>query len=329
VIGLAHHEAGYARRGGQSFTISQRWRSLFRIEMREASLAGRGFVASNDAVRRHLEQIGETFLIGFNEGLLVESDMAPLWRLVETICLDRRGFAVEGLAMGVALADALTLGNARLRDWMRFSHQAYTYLAHVGAGWALGGVPWRRSAILEHADPVHGWLVFDGLGFHDGYFYPRRILDGWRRKLIGYSARAYDQGIGRALWFVTGGDPIRAVAVIEKFPSERRPDLWSGLGLALVYAGGADAAALSAVRRAAGGCHTYLAQGAAFGAEAHARAGHVSDHAAQALNALTGRDVERAVRLVRRARDRLPAAETSAVPRYELWRLAVQEEFAT
>jgi hypothetical protein len=326
---LAHREVGYGRRGGRSFTISQRWRSLFRIEMCEASLVRRGFAASDDAVRRHLEHIGETFLVGFNEGLLAGSDMEPLGRLVEAVSPDRRGFAVEGLAMGAALADSLTLGNARLRDWMRFSHQAYTYLAHVGAGWALSRVPWRRRAILRHADPVHGWLVFDGLGFHDGYFYPRRLLNGWRRKLIGYSARAYDQGLGRALWFVSGGDPLRAVAAIEKLPSERRPDLWSGLGLALVYAGGSDAAALSAVRCASGRCQTYLAQGAAFGAEAHARAAHVPDHAAQAVNALAARHVETAVRIVRHARDTLPAAETSPVPRYELWRLAVQKEFAT
>jgi hypothetical protein len=104
----------------------------------------------------------------------------------------------------------------------------------------------------------------------------------------------------------------------------RQADLWAGLGLALAYAGGADVAALSAVRLAAGERWKYLAQGAAFGAEAHARAGHAPDDTADALRILSSVDAEAAVRTVRYTRDQLPQTETPEMPRYEMWRCAVQ-----
>src|SRR3712207_8380154 len=47
-----------------------------------------------------------------------------------------------------------------------------------------------------------------------------------------------DQGLGRSLWFVQGADVRRIPATVNAFPAERRPDLWSGLGLACGYAGG-------------------------------------------------------------------------------------------
>jgi len=44
------------------------------------------------------------------------------------------------------------------------------------------------------------------------------------------------QGIGRALWFVSGGEPQRAAA-LSGAAAERASDLFAGLGLAMAYAG--------------------------------------------------------------------------------------------
>ena len=227
--------------------------------------------------------------------------------------------------MGCAIADAVTLGGNRLRDWMACTAQDYSYLSHVGAGWALARVPWRRKAILRHLDPVHCWLAYDGLGFHDGYFQPRRIAAGWRRLRTGYAARAYDQGVGRAAWFSSGGNVARAAAAIARLDAARRDDLWAGLGLALCYAGGASAMELLLAREAAGRARPALAQGAAFAAEARARAGHIPPFTHEAVRILTGLDVEETVRLVRRVRGSLPSTLTGTPPHYELWRLGVQQ----
>lgn len=314
---LAAHRVRTAR------SLSQRWRSLFAIDPREATLARRGFTA-NSAVGRQLERIGETFIHGFNHGLLAENtdDLRPI---VESIGLDTRGFAVEGASMGVAVADALTFGTGRLRAWMAASEAQYTYLAHVGIGWALARAPWRRRLMLQGRDPVHGWLVFDGLGFHDAFFATARIVGGWRRVRRGYAANVYDQGVGRAIWFIAGGSVARAIDVVRRFHSTRHSDLWSGLGLALAYAGGADRVDLRLAVRVAGSAGPWLAQGAAFAAEARSRANHVPPDTHEAVKILSGLDTEDAVRLVRQVRASLPSAENGETPRYELWRRGVRQ----
>jgi hypothetical protein len=121
-------------------TISRLWRSCFTIDPQEAILARRGFPTNDPAARRRLECIGETFLLGFNQGLQAD-DAERLWDHVETVSHEQRGFVVEGCTMGVVIADALTFGDRRLGPWMIRSGEAYTYLAHVGIGWGLARVP--------------------------------------------------------------------------------------------------------------------------------------------------------------------------------------------
>ena len=227
--------------------------------------------------------------------------------------------------MGAAVADALTFRRARLPAWISANDGRFTYLSHVGAGWALARLPFRRREILGSLDPVHHWLAFDGCGFHDAYFYPRRVLSGWRRVRSGYKSSVYDQGIGRALWFLGGGDLHWAADWIERANAVRRSCLWAGLGLAVTYAGGASAEDLRALRLRAGAFADDLGQGAAFAAAAHAHAGWIPEHARLAAIAITGRDPEALSGLVRATRGALPSKETAPTPRYERWRCAVRD----
>jgi hypothetical protein len=316
-------ESGRRSARGSLLGLARKFRSRFAIDLGQASFAARGFQPGSEPVRRRLELIGETFLAGFNSGL-VEDDVEALQRAVSDVAPERRGFAVEGAAMGAAIADALMLGGDRLNAWMRHNETTYTYLAHVGAGWALARTPWRRTAILRGRDPVHGWLVFDGLGFHDAYFHTNRVLRGWRRTAPGYGARVYDQGLGRALWFISGGGIEAAIASIARLHPARQQDLWSGLGLALAYAGGASASALSMAVAAAGRLRANLAQGAAFAAEAHARAGYIPPHTHEAATVLSGLNADDAAALVRTLRTRLSGVSGANECPYEQWRRDVQ-----
>lgn len=303
------------------------WGRLFLLSPELASFGVRGFPPGSQQTQGRLEHIGVTFILGFNRALGA-SGPDELQESIEAVDPAQRGFAVEGAAMGCAIADAVLLGGCRLQDWMQCTAQEYTYLSHVGAGWALARTPWRRRAILRHLDPIHNWLVYDGLGFHDGYFHPRRIASGWRRLSTGYAARAYDQGVGRATWFSSGGDVSRAAVAIAQFDAARSNDLWAGLGLALSYAGGASATELQLAREAAAQARPALSQGAAFAAEARARAGHVPPWTHEAVHVLAGLDVEDAVKLVRQARAALPATMIQTLPHYEVWRLRVQQALA-
>ena len=107
---------------------------------------------------------------------------------------------------------------------------------------------------------------------------------------------------------------------------ERRPDLWSGLGLAATYAGGADTAALAALRDSAGPHWLQLAQGAAFAAKARHRAANLTGYTDQATKILCGLSADAAARLSDAALENLPA--DSAEPAYEIWRRRIQRHFA-
>jgi hypothetical protein len=304
-------------------SLQRRLRSCFAIPPHQASFAARGFPCSNPESRDRLERVGKTFLAGFNCAL-IEDEPGAVRASVARVDPDHRGYAIEGAAMGSAIADAIS-GGDRLRGWIVANEAHYTYLVHVGVGWALARVPWRRAAIRQHLDPIHHWLVFEGAGFHRAYFRPGGVLDGGRSWRRGYAARAYDQGIGRALYFVAGGHVDRAIAMLRSLAPSRHDDLWSGFGLALAYAGGARPSDLRSAVAAAGALRPSLLQGAAFAAEAHCRAHHVPAHTTETVRALTGHDAEPLSRLVREVRARLsPLDGTPDAPAYEIWRRTVQ-----
>jgi hypothetical protein len=296
-------------------------RRLLRLSLSQASLHTRGFTVSDASKQLVLERVGQTFIGGYNAALEA-SDLADVLRYISAIPQSHRGFAVEGAAMGIAVADILPFRKSWFPEYLQSVEHDFTYLAHVGAGWALARVPWCRRRILASLDPVHRWLAFDGLGFHDTYFYHHHILAGWRRQRLGYSARAYDQGVGRALWFVAGGSVEDAIGLIWLFPATRQSDLWSGLGLAITYVGATSADWILGALQSAGPHKDSFAQGVAFGCEARVIACYVPAYTDRIAHAVWGVGAEAVSSLVRQARDRLPKVEGDP-PRYELWRRSV------
>ncbi len=120
-----------------------------------------------------------------------------------------------------------------------------SYMLHVGAGWALARLPWlrwRADAFLRGSRSFgrDGWRWMATAS--TGYFYWPRSVRRQRDPAgpFGYARRAFDQGLGRSLWFVEGADAAHIAAAISAFPQSRRADLWSGVGLASAYAGGVD-----------------------------------------------------------------------------------------
>jgi hypothetical protein len=133
-----------------------------------------------------------------------------------------------------------------------------------------------------------------------------------------YASRAIDQGIGRALWFVGGTDVNVVVELVERYPRRRWPDLYSGIGLAASYAGGATEAELTALWDYAKDYRPQLAQGAAFAAGARDMAGLVCPHNELATRIFCGQSVAQARKVTDDALVDLPADGT--VPAYEVWR---------
>jgi enediyne biosynthesis protein E3 len=302
-------------------------RRLFGIHLAETEVARRGFRVDDPGVRSRLEAIGETFVAGYHAGLR-ESDLSALARRLDEIELERRGFAFEGAAMALALKDSLLPW--RRPAWRAFFEGAgnhHAYMVHVGAGWALAriGAPARR--VIAAMDPLLRWLAFDGFGFHQGYFHFRDPAAGREapRTLRGYERRAFDQGLGRSLWFAHGAVPARVSAAIATFAPSRHADLWGGVGLAAAYAGGATRDDLESLGVHAGADAPWLGQGASFAAQARARAGNPAAHTRLACEAFCGAgDAEAAAA----THDALAACAGLADGHdYEAWRCALRDRW--
>ncbi|MBR1147545.1 DUF1702 family protein [Bradyrhizobium sp. AUGA SZCCT0431] len=309
---------------GTSFWVGRSIRPLRRLlslSYDEASFERRGFVEIDPTKRLALEATGHAFIGGYNAALTADH-LDDALQHVDTVTPSRRGFAVEGAAMGFAIADALPLQKPNLPHFLRSFEREFSYLTHVGTGWALARVPWRRRQILAQLDPVHYWLAYDGLGFHDTYFYHLRVLAGWSRQRTSYISRVYDQGVGRALWFASGGSVAATTRLIASFPSQRQSDLWSGLGLAMAYAGPADEGDIADALENAGDCKSRFAQGVAFACEARALARHIPAQTDLAARNVSGASAEALSALVRDVRRNLPPAGADT-PLYEIWQRQV------
>lgn len=301
------------------------WRP-FMLSAKEANFERRGFAEICPEQRRRLETIGETFIAGYNAGLLAK-DIMSLRADVARVPQFFRGFAAEGGAMGVSLRDALSpLRKPLLPALIAEFDKDYAYLVHVGCGWTMARLPWRRRAIPKALNTLIAWLAYDGMGFHDTYFRPQRVIPSWRRINRGYCARAYDQGIGRALWFVCAGAVENAVHTIDRFDAERQGDIWAGLGLAMAYAGGCNEADFEAALRAAGLNAANYAQGVAFAIEAHAHAGVPPECAELGAQIVWNKSASSVSKLVRTASIGLHAGK-SELPDYEIWRQRLSSRF--
>ena len=326
--------------GGRADWRASLTRALAGLSADEASFRRRGFAVCDRGRRDRLEEIGHVFIAGYNRALAGADGASarPFQALkaeLDTVARPLRGFAYEGAAMGLGVCDAMPWTRADgLRLFLEDAGDRHAYLLHVGAGWAMARLPWRRKAIFRALDPLLAWLAIDGWGFHDVYFSPARLGGGSAGRRPGRT-RAYDQGAGRALWFVAGGDMDAALRLVSNQNGDRRADLLSGLALAMAYTGIAAPDDLRALKHYAETAMpdgaAAIAQGAAFAVEARARAGNPLAGCDRACAALSGQTPGAALAIVRAHRparsdiEKLEAETGRAA--YAVWRHRVQAAF--
>ncbi|MEX5717403.1 DUF1702 family protein [Geodermatophilus maliterrae] len=304
----------------------------------DVTFAGRGFGVPPTASTPGLEAIPQTVVCGFEYGMAVDG----LWELERRLSLVQpglQGFAYEGATMAAVIRDALGgFRGRRTQDLLTGPARPHVLLAYIGIGFAMARLPrplWRKvlpdlPGVPEH--PTMSWLAVDGYAFDRAYFDTRRWVHEqyvpashpWQGR-PDYFPRAVDQGVGRALWFVNGGDVHQVAQAVRRFAEHRRADLWSGVGLAAAFAGGADAGRLAVLREEAGVHWRQLALGAVFASTARTSAGFVPPHTAVATTAFGNLTVEQAVRLAGDTAVHEQDAGGGPVPAYELWREAIRQ----
>ncbi|WP_134662212.1 MULTISPECIES: DUF1702 family protein [unclassified Amycolatopsis] len=293
-----------------------------RQDMRQVDFGLRRFRLRPGPARGVLEASGRAFLTGLNAS--VEPDRDALGQRVSALEPELRGFALEGAGMGCALLDLLLPARrGRVAALLNGPAADYPHLVHVGIGWAYARLRLRPSRNAG-TDPLLRWLAWDGFGFHQGFFHTDRTVGRHRVEPgIGLGPRHIrDQGLGRALWFCECADPDGVALRIAEFPVERQADLWSGVGLAATYAGGADAGELARLADLSGPLRAHLAQGCAFACAARRVSGIVPAHTDKAAEVLAGTSTGAAADWTDQALGRLPAPSTLA--HYQRWRAEIR-----
>ncbi len=278
-------------------------------------------------LRQRLDRISSVFMQFCNLGL--ESDaLADMPLPLERVEPDLRGFAYEGAGMGLFLFDHLTgFREQRLHSFIQGPGLAYTQLLYVGAGVGLARLRKGVSETIERFDDdVLAWAIVDGYGFHEGYFWPQYIRDQARSEhLSGYASRAFDHGLGRAIWFTRSADVERIKETVDRFEPSRQADLWEGVGLACGYAGALTPPALARLTQAAAPHLPRLAAGLAVATELRQRASNIVPHTEVACRFIWKRSAEEVGRLARGRLEATPAGRGDA--RYEAWRQELRRTF--
>ncbi|HEY0937843.1 MAG TPA: DUF1702 family protein, partial [Trebonia sp.] len=295
---------------------------IFLPDQSEVKFERRGFHAPDSARQENLEKVGTIFLKGFAYGMGGRS-IPEIESSLESIEPAFRGFAYEGCAMALGVRDGIApVRRHWVSDLLASRGGAHIYMAYIGVGWAMARLPRLRWRAIEPRDPLLRWLVLDGYGFHQAYFRTSQYLArqyqapiaGWPSD---YANRVVDQGIGRALWFANGSDVSRVADAIVKFAPARQADLWSGAGLASVYAGGVDAGELEDMVRLAGEYRAHAAQGAVFAASARQLAGLVTPGTELGAKVHCGMSAQEAAAVADEARLDLPTTD-GPVPAFEV-----------
>ncbi|TDT30096.1 uncharacterized protein DUF1702 [Naumannella halotolerans] len=231
------------------------------------------------------------------------------------------GFAYEGAGVGLAAIDTAFPWYSRTRQFTNEYATDYKYAIYLGAGMGLARVRRRPDRFIRRLrDDVFGWVVWDGVGFHQGLFgYRRHVQERHVPVGIGgFTLSVFDHGLGRAIWFGTGADVATAAATINAFPQPRRGDLWAGIGLASSYTGGADPAEIATLLGYAGAYADRVAEGAAVAAKNRHDPANASSHNHSAVEALCGADTTIVSQYANQALNELPT--DGPEPAYGIWR---------
>jgi hypothetical protein len=329
VNGGSANKAGFSKKR-RSVSISmierlRRW--TLRIPESEACFDRWGLHGGFCSWRR-LEQASLSIIRGYNR-VLEENLTGWLFRDLRTVASDDLGFAEQGVAMGAAMLDLLIPeAEPRLSRFREIMGDGFSDSISLGLGCC-----YARASLPIHAIPVglsaaDRWLVIEGHGFYSGYLgrCSRSDSHSGRCGAELQDGRAFDQGLGRSLWFSRGADPEWIGAAISTTARPRRGDVWTGVGWAAADVGGGGPYALAGLCQAAGAYLPALARGAALAARSR-RDGRIlvrqTDLACELLCGMTSED---AAELVDRERHRPPTR--GSLPADQDWRRRVLVRFA-
>jgi hypothetical protein len=240
-----------------------------------------------------------------------------------------QGILAEGAAMGLAMLDLLF--PIHINRWQCFAENIgapHIYAVHAGLGMAIARLGKPVLGKIAQLDPLHKWLVIDGFGFHLGYFEAEKYIYGRRKPRFKtdspYAYDVFDQGLGRALWFIYSGNPLEIARAISRFEQRRQGLLWNGVGLASAHAGLFSRLAVEQMKELAGEHAIDLAEGAVIAARIRSLADSLAEHTDVACRVFSNVSALESAQLAEEAL--LIPGDSGCEPLYKIWRQQIRSK---
>lgn len=299
---------------------------FLRISYENVLFSVRGFYEKNSNIVKHLETVGTFFLDGYHSSFKAKNS-EELRNNLNQLDDTYKGFSFEGASMGYALKDFFTLNNFKqVKEFIKIS-PSQVYINHVDVGWAMARLPISIEKQLDKFDSLLRWLIVDGYGFHQAYFHTKKyVYERCPPKELKnpFAVQVFYQGVGRALWFIEGTDIIRIYSSVSKFSPKYHADLWSGVGLAVGYAGGGNADDYRSIKEFSGTYLSHLQQGICFGVSARYKAKNVIENTDFAAEIICGQSVQELYEISENAKNNVPNDLTSE-QKYMFWKNEIRE----
>jgi enediyne biosynthesis protein E3 len=235
-----------------------------------------------------LRDVANTFLDGFM--VAMEAPGQSVQKEISTLPKTERGVCYEGAAAGKTVRDLTANNDLYEASALLREEESYSFLLYLGIGEAMAQLKLPPQLCNAVAKERWSGQIIEGYGFFDGYFnwYDALVHQKYPQGLEPGLKAAYDQGIGRAIYFVTNCDPVQMRDMIACYAPERRSEIWSGAGIPVAYVGGLSERELKKFLNFAGPYRAELMQGVLLGASARARQNVIPDHTELACNVMCG-----------------------------------------
>lgn len=248
----------------------------------------------NNNIASKIENIFAIFQVAQENASTIE-DVNELIKKLEEAPIEFSSVAYEGAAMEWAMRD-FSEGD-KIDRWKALLEKSKKHACqiYIGMGWAIAKEKRHQLTFLETLNRNMQFRIWDGCGYYDGIFRQRHVIKGQSRfdYIEEKNFQAYDEGLGRSLWYLSKGDVNKATEMVQSFSAERHSDLWRGIGIACSYVGGFEEQTLNALQSATGEHKTQLGIGAAMVAKSRIEAECHTDEielACSILNQLTAEE---------------------------------------
>jgi enediyne biosynthesis protein E3 len=256
-----------------------------------------------------------------------EQENVKLQEHLESVDPEFRAVAYEGVAMGLAVKDLFEGTLQRWRAFMRSSAQVFLPHVHVGLGWAIAKQKIPSLVFLDAMQPLLRSRVIDGFGYYDGTFKQLQAVANKTRPdcILSGDFSAYDQGIGRSLWYSHKGDVEKISATILTFTASRQPHLWRGVGIASIFVGKCASTTLEELMMAANHYKIQLGMGATIVAKARMETKTITHDVENACRKWCDRSTSEVISIA----SHVELASGNEIDGYNLWLRSLESELST